>query len=242
MAFRARAMRRSRRSKKRKTFRQKDFRKPWLPGRSRGKLFLVPLHVKRFLRPDLCCRRKEARAVRLISRSRLTGRPTILSIAPSSEPIAHVPAPQLARTLSRRLPAHADSARHGRLLFPGCPMERTILREQKQGSVVPTLRDRLVQAWQALWAAASNLSPRMLLERPARGQRRPAPLRTPAAPSENHPATTVAEAGLLQETVVLTKIQAEEFLDWLEANGVEGREVICRDGGFVVRHGATKPR
>lgn len=39
-----------------------------------------------------------------------------------------------------------------------------------------------------------------------------------------------------QEWVVgLTKPQAEDMLDWLEANGYPAGEVICREDGFAVR-------
>jgi hypothetical protein len=38
-----------------------------------------------------------------------------------------------------------------------------------------------------------------------------------------------------QERTGLTVRQAEELLDWLEANGIMRREVLMRAGGYVVR-------
>jgi hypothetical protein len=89
----------------------------------------------------------------------------------------------------------------------------------------------------ALAALALVLGLGLLLRRPVLqavrriSSRRPLPPRPPAAP---HP---LAMPGGWRKVSGLSKAQAEELLDWLEANGYRERELTCTpDGLFTVRY------
>jgi hypothetical protein len=56
----------------------------------------------------------------------------------------------------------------------------------------------------------------------------------PPAPASG-PGSSTPEGAAWQERTGLTLRQAEELLDWLEANGVTRREVALTEEGCVVR-------